>query len=433
MDIIANEFYFIVAVNVTLEVLGCLVFLTIIASICINKDTKTKNGKVFFWLIVVHFVALFSDLILWLLGNSPGVARHHILQICSFLTFASSGVISFLYILYIFAFISRKQKIKKTLLYISLAISSIIVIAVFVSLFNGMFFYTDSDNYFMVGRFIKICYVLVIMVDSISIIILVKYREILHNKEFFMFLSFALIRIAIYIIQPHIMDISLIYAVSIFPILIIYVNIQSQKNKQLKIEMMQDRYDIAMSQIQPHFLFNALVAIDRLCVTDPKEASKAINEFALYLRGNLDSISSRESVPFSKELVHVKNYLSLEQRRFGSRLNVEYNLNVTDFKLPPLTLQPIVENAVTHGVSQKVEGGTIVISSDETEASWCITVNDNGAGFDMDSVQNDSVNKKHIGIKNARDRLFVLCGGELFVESVKDEGTTARIVIPKGE
>lgn len=186
---------------------------------------------------------------------------------------------------------------------------------------------------------------------------------------------------------------------------------------------------IMLSQIQPHFLYNALGTIGQLSRRDSAQAADAIDTFARYLRTNLESVESTKQVSFSEELQHVKTYLWLEQMRFGEALNVRYNIQCEDFHLPPLTVQPIVENAVKHGLGQKEEGGTIIVRSQETEDCWIIGIEDDGVGFDEEIVLHDS--RTHIGIENVRRRLQYMCRGTLEIESAPGKGTVASIRIPK--
>ena len=199
---------------------------------------------------------------------------------------------------------------------------------------------------------------------------------------------------------------------------------QVEENANLQAE-------IILSQIRPHFIFNTLGAIHRLCRDDP-EAREAIGRFATYLRGNMDSLSLREPVPFTRELEHTKAYLDLELLRFGDELTVVYDLDCTDFLLPTLTLQPLVENAVVHGVREKESGaGTVTVSTRELPDRFEISVTDDGPGFDPDEKPGD--NRSHIGLENVRSRLKSLCGGELRIASRPGHGSKVTIVLPKGQ
>ena len=134
-----------------------------------------------------------------------------------------------------------------------------------------------------------------------------------------------------------------------------------------------------------------------------------------------------ELIPFERELAHVKKYVSLEHLRFGDKVKVNLDINQTDFLLPPLTVQMLVENAIKHGITKKYEGGTVNISTNKDDRGFIIKVEDDGVGFDADSP----IGEKHIGIRSIKNRLerFV-SGGSLIVESKPGKGTVATVIIP---
>ena len=142
-------------------------------------------------------------------------------------------------------------------------------------------------------------------------------------------------------------------------------------------------------------------------------------------------LTSKALISFEQELIHVKNYLNLEQQRFGERLKVRYKIEVTDFVMPPLCLQPLVENAVRHGITKREEGGTVTITSEENEKEYHITVMDDGGGFSPEHSCADG--REHVGISNVRKRLKELSHGEVKIESCSGRGTRVTIVIPKEE
>lgn len=202
---------------------------------------------------------------------------------------------------------------------------------------------------------------------------------------------------------------------------------------KLENELIQSRIAVMMSQIQPHFLYNSLNTIRYLCTEDPEKAEKAVIDFASFLRGNVDSLSSTDLIPFRKELVHLKHYISLEKNRFGDRVNVEYDISTYDFKIPPLTLQPIVENAVRYGITKKEEGGTVNIKVSETDTYYIITISDDGVGFDKNKLGIKDDKRTHVGIENVRKRLIDQCNGSLSIESTLGKGTTVVLMVSKGE
>lgn len=203
---------------------------------------------------------------------------------------------------------------------------------------------------------------------------------------------------------------------------------QALRVNQLEGELEESRNAVMVSQIHPHFLFNSLSAIRHLCRTQPEVAWEALGDFASYLRVNTDALTSTKLIPFPQELRHIQSYLKLEKLRMGDRLNVIYDIQEEDFLLPPLTVQPLVENAVKHGVFYAKNGGTVRIATCKEGNSIVIRVSDDGIGFDMEE-RNDTNERVYVGIQNVQTRLQKLLHAKMRVESEKNKGTTVTIYI----
>ena len=203
----------------------------------------------------------------------------------------------------------------------------------------------------------------------------------------------------------------------------------SIKNKKLKEELEKSRIAIMLSQIQPHFLYNSLTSVMDLCDSNPKQAKAAVADFADYLRGNLSSLKTENPIPFRTELEHIEKYLKLEKLRFQDELEVVYDIQIEDFMLPSLSVQPLVENAVKHGVGQKNGGGTVAIHTYEDENDYIVCITDDGVGFE--EGEHSEGEGTHIGIENTKKRLEMMVNARLEIGSKKGEGTKACIFIPK--
>lgn len=200
--------------------------------------------------------------------------------------------------------------------------------------------------------------------------------------------------------------------------------------KELQLELQQSYISVMLSQIQPHFLYNVLSAICDLCGSEPLKARDALVDFSVYLRDNMDSIGSR-SVRFQQELSYIKTYLKLEKLRFGDKINVVYDIAADDFEMLPFTIQPIVENAVKHGICMKENGGTITLKTSEEDGIVTITITDDGVGFDVNSINTQDDKRSHIGLENVRKRIEQYPDGKLTVESEKGKGTVVTICFRK--
>lgn len=203
---------------------------------------------------------------------------------------------------------------------------------------------------------------------------------------------------------------------------------QALRVNQLEGELEESRITVMVSQIHPHFLFNSLSAIRHLCRTQPDVAWEALGDFASYLRANTDALTSTKLIPFPQELRHIQSYLKLEKLRMGSRLNIVYDIQEEDFLLPPLTVQPLVENAVKHGIFYAKGGGTVRIATCRQGDAVVITVSDDGVGFDMEQ-KDDTQARVYVGIQNVQTRLQKLLRAKMHIDSEKDKGTTVTIRI----
>lgn len=219
-------------------------------------------------------------------------------------------------------------------------------------------------------------------------------------------------------------------------IIIVYIkNIISILNKAVESTLYKERFKEAQnyliqSQMKPHFIFNTLAAIRTLIVSSPKTAYEMTTNFSKYLRANINKIGPGEKVTFAQELDHIKAYLAIELERFKNRLNVEYDIECDDFLIPPLSIEPLVENAVKHGVCKKVKGGTVKISSKEYEDRYVVIVEDDGVGFDVDILDSDT-KAGSVGLKYIIIRLKELSEADFNIESIKGEGTKATVTIFK--
>ena len=195
----------------------------------------------------------------------------------------------------------------------------------------------------------------------------------------------------------------------------------------LNAQLAESRISTMMSQIRPHFIYNTLGSIEQLCMLDPPKAGSLVHNFAKYLRGNFGELDNPKPILMSQEMEHVHHYISIENVRFPD-MTFTFEMNSQDFHIPALTVQPIVENAIKHGLMKLSKGGTIRVVSYETETDYCISVVDDGVGFDTNAPSDD---RKHLGLRNIRERLKVMVNGTLEIESTIGVGTKVLIKIPK--
>lgn len=208
-----------------------------------------------------------------------------------------------------------------------------------------------------------------------------------------------------------------------------------RKNQQLQSEAKDAEIAFLRSQINPHFLFNALNSIAQLCIDKPRKAEELTLNLSQYLRSSFDFGAFDSLTTIEKELELVQAYLHIEQARFGARLGVVYDVDANpDIRIPPLILQPLVENAVKHGLMSTVRGGTVKISvRAEADDVVSFAVEDNGSGMSdikREEVMKPDENRKGIGLQNISQRIQLLYGKSIRIESAEGVGTKVFFDIP---
>lgn len=200
---------------------------------------------------------------------------------------------------------------------------------------------------------------------------------------------------------------------------------QEQEIARQQREIAHERAGVMVLQMRPHFIYNTLMSIYSLCRLDPEKARQITLDFTNYLRRNFNAVASDSAVPFSVELEHTRAYLAVEQAQYDEMLSVDWDTSYTHFRLPPLTLQPIVENAVKHGLDPESDPLHIFIRTRQTEAGTEIVVEDNGPGF---NPTDESV--PHTTLTNIRQRLEMMCGGNMTIQLRDGGGTVVTVTIP---
>jgi two-component system sensor histidine kinase LytS len=189
------------------------------------------------------------------------------------------------------------------------------------------------------------------------------------------------------------------------------------------------------AQINPHFLFNALNTIGYYCRKQPETAKRLIVHLGNYYRSNLAGNDS--FVTLRKELQCVDDYVKIEMARFEGRLTVEYQIAPDcDAAVPPLILQPLVENAIKHGINPKPDGGTIRIIGKRQGETVQLTIEDDGVGINPElagKLLEYDPSRKSIGLSNVNSRLVSIYGPDngLCIESRENAGTRISLMIPQ--
>ena len=278
--------------------------------------------------------------------------------------------------------------------------------------FTDALYYVTPDNQFYRGPWHPLLMAAMVLPMLINIIGVLRRRSQLSSQYHAAFLIYLLSLSATHIVHtfcyfPELVFTGLVLsALSMFGI-ILFDQIEQYMRQQRKIA--HQRASIMVLQMRPHFIYNAMMSIYYLCAKDPKKAQQVTLDFTTYLRKNFTAIASEDAVPFADELEHTRAYLAVEQVQFEDSLSVRYDILHKGFRLPPLTLQPIVENAVKHGMDPEYAPLHITIRTRQTDSGSEIVVEDNGPGFAPADNQ-----EPHIALANIQERLQ-LQGGKLMI------------------
>lgn len=407
------------AMAITLTLLLCSVF---------DKGIDSRSNSIMRNMLFVNFALLLCTMGTWLAEGKP---EYEALDYA--LTFGASAlpfIMAVLYTEYTIYFISIKGPFYKRFLIIIKATCAAAMALNFVSIFNNMFFSCEGGVYSMGPYFWAEGLFPAYLITPVIILILRESRS-LGRKNADQLISYGIIPAVSVLIIPTPEFDSLCLAITL-AILLLYVTVYANRSCMLaekEQEMSELNVSVMLSQIQPHFLYNALGVIQDLCHDKALDAEEATVQFSEFLRGNVDSLKIRDPISFNRELDYTRNYIAIEKKRFGERLDVKYDINADDFRLPALTLQPVVENAVRNGIMRRETKTTVLITTRETDRQYIISVlNDSGGPDFTDSGARDD----DTWIDSIRIRLRIMCGGDIKVRGQQGEGmVAAEITIPK--
>lgn len=422
------------SIHIALLMWGCI--FSLIAAVCMymSKNFNREKRKWMLYMQLSGAILLCSDAVSWAFRGYPGMTGYWIVRVSNFFVFFFSDVMMVVYHGYVCCYLFPEDKKKKKLNRVKLVygMAAFGMVLVVLSQFTNLYYYIDAQNLYhrnsayLLASLIPMCGMI------IDLTMLIQYRRNVSHEILVSMVSYMILPFVAVIIQLFYYGISLINIAISISIILMFVSTMVEQNRELarqQEEAADLRVSLMLSQMKPHFVYNALTVIQRLCVKNPKVAQETVGEFATYLRGNLDALDRKTPIPFEKELEHTQCYLAIERKRFGDRVNVEYDIQTENFMIPALTLQPLVENAVKHGLCKKENGGTVIIRTERIEDTICVTVSDDGVGYDTTVVRG----KEHVGIRNVKDRVRSMCGGTLEIESIPGEGTTAVIRLPQKE
>ena len=422
-----------IELNIGLLVFAILVTFFILLGCVGYKSRNLSYMRNFVWIVCMNLVMLIGECGLWIM--KLGFKNVWLTKLFGFFSYGGGTIMALFYLFCILSFVEEKgaPDVSYRSAYLMRIVCGCYLVLVFLSMFNGMLFQVDAHGNLTDGPYYWIAWLIDPMILLIEILVVVHYRKNLSRFGTIVMLNFGLVSLLTTGLQSIWYPVPELLACTL-ALLLMFMLFYWEMAKNLvenERELMQSQMSLAISQIQPHFLYNTLSTIAELCRKDSAMAEEVTNRFALYLRGNLEHMGDSFPVEFSKELKHVQTYLWIEKIRFQEELQVVYDIQTEDFIIPALTVQPLVENAVKHGMMGSENVCTITIRTKCVERGYQVIIEDDGCGFDPEQVKNDG--RKHIGIESVRNRLRFMVGGILTVRSVIGKGTTVIIEIPGKE
>ena len=425
---VVNQVYSKYSFRLVLSLVIMFLSLSFIFANFLFYKTKMSSLSLFHIFLTGLFVGV------WLLGDSVVISRFINAYFSDFLTYFGLFAFSVIFSIYlksnvknrfsgIFLFISLLNLFIQTLLHYTKVVDFILLmplnLLLILSLF-GYYLHLTFKNIRLSLKAKRFKSDFVILIEFILICILFLAT----------LLNIVLQNLTNINMNSIIGIIYFVFLIVIYVKTIIIILRKAESSKMYKAKLRETQNYLMQSQMKPHFIFNTLGAIRTLIMSNPQVAYDMTTNFSKYLRANISTIEPGEKISFSQELEHIKAYAAIEQQRFANRINVIYDVQADNFYLPPLSVEPLVENAIKHGVCKKIKGGTVKITSREYEDRFEVIVEDDGVGFDT-SILESSDNTKSVGLKFIILRLKQLSDADFVITSIRGKGTKATITIRK--
>ena len=408
-------------VNIALDIFALFITGIILVS-CLIEFSKKRIGARYFLLYQIFVgVALIADMIGWFGEGEPAFAVMTVISNTVMACACRLAIMSF--IGYIIATLHSNSRAARALMYIFLMLCVLSIVFCIGNAFYGYTYYVNEAGHYVhtsnVTMGILYLFYPVLAVFAVLLLALFAKRSSRFNR--LVVIVYVIFPVAAVVVDYIFHGLSLTCAGFTLTTLAVYATIYRTRQKELDAQ----KNALMLSQINPHFIYNTLSTVAAMCDVSPKQAKSLTIDFSKYLRKNIDSLSSESLIPFEQEMEHIECYLKIEKARFRERLNVIYSVQCKEFAIPPLTIQPIVENAIKHGITKKAEGGTIKICTYEEDKHYIVEIIDDGVGFDAERAE------LHVGIENVRGRIATICHGDVSIKSTLGVGTRVTIEIPK--
>lgn len=375
-----------------------------------------------FSLLLLYVIAMFADTIIY---KDPKMAAvEKVIYITEYLFFSVLTLMPILLLLH-----RCSESIKNSVLFRTVVALWIIFLLIMVfAQFTDFIYYTEENNRYYRGPGYVLLLIPLIVIIILNIAAVFRRHKKLSKKYFIGLLVYLFtMTVAVVMHMLIAVDMMVVFGIALCALtmfgFIISDNMEQYMRQQREIA--HQRSSVMVLQMRPHFIYNTMMGIYYLCDQDPAKAKQVTLDFTSYLRKNFTAIASEEMIPFNDELEHTRAYLAVEQAQFEDSMFVSFDTPHTMFRVPPLTLQPIVENAVKHGMNESCDPIHISVVTRQTDLSSEIIVNDDGPGF-----KPTDDDEPHIALNNIRQRLELMCGGTLEIAPREGGGTSVKVTIP---
>ena len=362
-----------------------------------------------------------------LMRGLPELGWRAALYFSNYIEFLLPAALVFLITHYLLGIVDPERQ-RKGLRAWLLTLLAVHVVLLTVSQFTGLYYVIGPDNFYHRQPLYPLSMLFAVLMILSGLVLAFRNRDKLTRKEYSVFLIYYILPAISALLQVIQYGVNLTIFSSIIAGVVMYVFIvsdQTERYARRQKELARQRASINVLQMRPRFICNTMMSIYYLIAQDAEKAQQVTLDFTTYLRNNFTALAKEDAISFTEELEHTRAYLAVVKARFEDKLYVEFDTPVTVFKLPPLTLQPIVENSVKFGVSPGLDPLYLSVATRDSAQGVTIIVEDTGPGY---AQPEDSV--PHTALENIRERLETMCGGSLEIAPRRDGGTKVLVFIP---
>ena len=414
----------------------------IIAIIVIWQTRWSERNKVFGLLLFIASdgLLLLFDMLATSFRGHQGTGAFYIVRIAYILTYLTGYFVIVCGVSYFGRMIEERAGVSiRNWRYMEYIVCGIGACLVLINIFFPFIYRIDENNNMVRLSWSWVIHFVYLLAIVLTMVLLLNFFRELTGLERFAVISALIFPLIALGLRYANISFSLTAMTSFLAVVFTFISYMIdysdrvvEREREREKWIAEENIRLLHDQIKPHFIYNALTGIYYGMDEDPSRAKKAVKDLSGYLRGSLDVLDERDCVDFSRELDTVRCYLEVESFRFEDQIHVDIETEDTDFQVPAFCIQTLVENAVRHGIREKnPPEGTVSIRTNFEDGAHIVTITDDGVGFDPDEAFSDD--RVHIGLRNTKKRLELMCGGSMEVKSKLGEGTSVRISIPETE